>query len=347
MTEPLRSGEQPLVSVIMPAYNAERYLNEAVESILCQTFRDFELIVIDDCSTDGSLAILKSFAARDERVSLLENAQNLGVTPTLNHGIQAARGEYIARMDADDISLPDRLEKQVTFLQANPEIGLISGREVAIDSAGRELEGDFNVTVEPGCIHWLLHFTNPITHPAVMGRKALYEQAGGYDPEILYAEDYDLWQRMSQFCLLSNLPDVLIKKRTHTESIGVTRRETMIRSHKLMQQRALSRLLGRPVLLEEVAALRARSAALPPRQTLNMLRECRDCFFSQNTLSPREIRLVRQDYAFRVYRVANENRNNPGCWLPLVGSFIANPSLLKRVFKAVGRRFRNKQDADD
>lgn len=331
----------PLVSVIMPVYNAERYLSEAVESILSQTFPDFELIVIDDCSTDGSLAILKSFAERDARVRLLANAQNLGITPTLNRGIQAARGEFIARMDADDISLPERLEKQAAFLQANPTIGLISGNAEAIDVEGAATDEDFSLIVEPGYIKWLLHFTCPITHPAVMGRKALFKQAGGYDPEILYAEDYDLWQRMNQFTQLSNLPDVLIKKRAHAQTIGVTRRETMIRSHRLVQQRALSRLQGRPVSLEEVAALRARSQTIPPRQTLAMLRQARQVFLSQNALTPQEKHLVQRDYAFRVYRVANENRREPAMWPHLVRSLLLNPSLLRRVLKAIDRRARS------
>lgn len=329
---------QPMVSVIMPVYNAERYLTEAVESILRQTFRDFELIVIDDCSTDSSLAMMKSFAEGDERVRLLENAQNLGITPTLNRGIQAARGKYIARMDADDVSLPDRLEKQVAFLQANPEIGLISGDALGIDANGIEIDADYSLTVEPGYVKWLLLFTCPITHPAVMGRKALFEQAGGYDVVLQYAQDYDLWQRMSQFTQITNLPDVLVRRRVHSQSIGAAHRDEQMHSHKIVQQRALSRLLERPVSLEEVAALRSRSAAVPPRRILSMLRECRDRFFSCNAITPREKRLVRRDYAFRVYRVANENRNNPACWLPLVGSFFDNPGLLKRVSRAVGRR---------
>ena len=329
----------PLVSVIMPVYNAERYLSEAVESILSQTFADFELITIEDCSTDGSRAILKSFAEKDKRVLVLENESNLGVTPTLNRGLANAHGELIARMDADDISLPERLEKQVAFLEANPEVGLVSGDALAIDAQGSTVPEAFALIREPGYIKWLLHFTCPITHPAVMGRKEFFEQAGGYDPEILYAEDYDLWQRMSQFARLSNLPDVLIKKRAHNQTIGVTRRETMVHSHKLVQQRAFLHLLQRQVSLDEISALRARSQTIPPRQTLTMLRQARQLFLSQNVLSPREKRLVRRDYAFRVYRVANENRNNPTCWLPLVYSFILNPSLFRRVFRALGRRF--------
>lgn len=295
--------------------------------------------MIDDCSTDGSLAILKSFAERDARVRLLENAQNLGITPTLNRGIQAARGEFIARMDADDISLPDRLEKQAAFLQANPQIGLISGDAEAIDAEGSATDEDFSLIVEPGYIKWLLHFTCPITHPAVMGRKVLFDQAGGYDVALRYAQDYDLWQRMSQFTQITNIPDTLVQRRVHSQSIGAAHRDEQMHSHRIVQQRALSRLLGRPVSLEEVAALRARSQTIPPRQTLAMLRQARQVFLSQNALTSQEKRLVRRDYAFRVYRVANENRNKPACWLPLAYSFLLNPGLFKRVFRALGRRF--------
>jgi glycosyltransferase involved in cell wall biosynthesis len=125
-----------MVSVIMPVFNAKLYLSEAVESILSQTFADFELITIDDCSTDGSLEILKSFAEKDKRVLVLDNERNLGVTPTLNRGLATANGELIARMDADDISLPERLEKQAAFLKAHPEVGLVSGDALAIDAQG-------------------------------------------------------------------------------------------------------------------------------------------------------------------------------------------------------------------
>lgn len=332
---------QPLVSVILPVFNAERYLAEALESILLQTYPNFELIAINDCSTDESLAVLESYAVRDPRVRVLSNEQNLGITPTLNRGLQAARGELIARMDADDVSLPDRLEKRVAFLQSHPEVGLISGNAIAIDAEGNELNQDFDLTAEPGLIRWLLLFTCPIIHPAVMGCKAFFEQAGGYDPEILYAEDYDLWQRMSQYTQLSNLGEVVLKKREHSQAIGVTRREIMMRSHRLVQQRALSRLLERPVSLEEVSALRARSLSVSPKQMLDMLKECLRRFFSQNTLTPAEKRLVERDYAFRVYRVSNVNRNNPVCWLPLLGAFIANPTLIKRVSRALNRRVNN------
>lgn len=341
MSEHLSFEQQPLVSVIMPVYNAGRYLSEAVESVLSQTFTRFELIAIDDCSTDGSLAILKSFAKSDSRVRLLENERNLGITPTLNRGIQAAKGEYFARMDADDVSLPDRLEKQVAFLRAHPDIGLISSVAEAIDAEGNAIPEEFVLIIEPGYVKWLLHFTCPLTHPAVMGRKTLFDQAGGYDPEILYAEDYDLWQRMSQFTKLSNLPDVLIKKRVHAQTIGVTRRETMIYSHRLVQQRAFSRLLERQVTLEEITALRARSKTVAPNQTLALLRQARAVFLAQNTLTPQEKRLLERDFAFRMYRVANENRKNPSCWLPLLTALAKNPSLFQRVSRAVERRLKS------
>ena len=333
---------QPLVSVIMPVYNAERYLGEAVESILSQTFADFELIAIDDCSTDGSLAILKSFAEKDKRVLVLENERNLGVTPTLNRGLAIAHGELIARMDAVDVSLPERLEKQAAFLEAHPEIGLVSGDAVAIDAEGCAIPEAFALIREPGYIKWLLHFTCPITHPAVMGRKALFEQAGGYDPALRYAQDYDLWQRMSHFTHITNIPDTLVGRRVHSQSIGAAHRGEQMHSHKLVQQRAFSRLLKQQVSMDEISALRTRSQTAAPRQTLAMLRQARQLFLSQNALTAREKGLVRRDYAFRVYRVANENRNNPTCWLPLVYAFLLSPGLFRRVFRALGRRIQTK-----
>ncbi len=335
----------PLVSVVIPVFNAQAYIAEAVESILAQTYTHFELILIDDASTDGTLEILQRYAAQDARIRLLINERNLNITPTLNRGLQEARGELIARMDADDISLPDRLEKQVAFLQSHPEIGLISGRALAIDAKGEVIPDEFSLIREPGVIRWLLHFTCPITHPAVMGRLDLFLQAGGYDPEIPFAEDYALWQKMSTFTNLSNLEDFLIKKRAHNQSIGVTRRETMMHSHMLVQQRAISVLLNRPVDLEEIRGLRNLSKSVPPKDSIALIKRCHAAFLAQNTLTPREKRLVARDCAFRIYRIANFNRRDKAFWGDLALSFIKNPALLGRVGKALGRRLQGKSQS--
>lgn len=334
----LKTEALPLVSVITPVYNGEAFLADSIQSILDQTYPNFELIIINDASTDSSLQIIRSFAEKDPRILVVENQKNLNVSISSNIGLDLARGEYVARMDQDDISLPCRLEKQVNFLQSNPQIGLVSGKALTIDSTGKEIPNNYSNIIEPGFIKWLLNFTCPINHPASMGRKELILKAGKYDPLINCAEDYDLWQRLSRITLLSNLRDILIKKRVHSKSIGSNQSKKMMNDHMLVQQRAFSCLLDRPVSLDEISALRSKVPGVSPRQSLGMLADAHHRFLAQNQFTRLEKRLVNQDYAFRVYRVANMYRHLPVLWPALIKSFLVNPSLFSRVTRSLSRR---------
>ena len=182
------------ISVVMSAYNAEKYLREAMDSILTQTFADFQLIVIDDKSTDASGGILKEYAARDARVVVLENEENMGLTKSLNRGLSIARGEYIARMDADDISVPDRFQKQVDFLDSHPDYSFVSCIGRYIDEDGKEEQLRlFPETNEE--IYAMMPKVDAVMHPGVMFRREDIAKIGNYCEDFRVVQDYDLWFR--------------------------------------------------------------------------------------------------------------------------------------------------------
>ncbi|WP_051372769.1 glycosyltransferase [Thermosynechococcus sp. NK55a] len=200
----------PLVSVLMPVFNAERYVAEAIESILRQSFQDFEFIIIDDGSTDGSLDILKRYAARDPRIRLVSR-ENRGLVATLNEGIGLARGQWVARMDADDVALPERLALQVKHLEATKAD--FCGGAVACFGDWRAL-WRYPLTHE-ACEVRLL-FEVPFAHPTVMGRREAFDRLR-YQPEFVLAQDYDLWQRAwAAGYRLVNVPEIVLRYRVHT-----------------------------------------------------------------------------------------------------------------------------------
>ena len=191
----------------MPVYNAERFLREAVESILSQTFTDFEFLIIDDGSTDGSAALLKSYT--DPRLCLVQNSVNLGLTATLNRGLKEARGEYVARMDADDVSLPERFAKQVTFLDRHPKIGIVGVWAQAFGDASFRIPHP----PAPETIRAKLLFDSALVHPAVLMRRSFLEAHSLRYQPLGHFEDYELWQRAARLFPLANIPETLFRYR--------------------------------------------------------------------------------------------------------------------------------------
>jgi len=209
----------PTVSALMPVYNAEPYLAEAVESILGQTFADFEFLIVNDGSTDRSGAILERYAARDRRIRLTSRP-NTGYTVALNQLLDLASGEFVARMDADDVALPQRLARQVDYLRAHRDVVCVGSAVHMIDAAGRFLRNG-----HPGMDHEAIQQRAlagdcPLNHPSVMMRRAAVEAVGGYHAEFEPAEDLDLWLRLGEVGRLVNLPEVLMKYRQHVASFS-------------------------------------------------------------------------------------------------------------------------------
>ena len=229
----------PKISVIMPAYNAEKYIKEAIDSILSQTYGDFELIVLNDCSKDRTEEIILSY--RDDRIVYLKNPQNMGVAATLNRGLAAARGEYIARMDADDISLPQRFEKQVAFLDAHPEIAVLGTNCETFDESGPLYTG-WSAT-DPAQMKVDLLFSCGLAHPSVMMRREVVQSLGGYDLEFEGMEDYDLWCRVAESHGVTTLADILFRYRVHSGQVTKNPSEKYMARLRRLKMRQLS-LLG-------------------------------------------------------------------------------------------------------
>jgi glycosyltransferase involved in cell wall biosynthesis len=241
--DPQRPGK-PLVSVILPVYNAEEHLAEAIESVLRQTHADFELLIINDGSTDGSLEIIELYAREDPRIRVIDRA-NRGLIATLNEGITEARGEYIARMDADDISMPERFARQVDWLTRNAGCVLVGASFILIDESGRE-DRTWHCFVNDVTIRHALPAEGCIPHPTAMFRGSAVIQVGGYRDAYVAAEDYDLFRRLVHVGELHNLAEPLLYKRESERQVSATLADTQVRSadrirNEIWQDRRLSR----------------------------------------------------------------------------------------------------------
>jgi glycosyltransferase involved in cell wall biosynthesis len=213
----------PAISIILPAFNSASFLKDAIESVLQQTFTDFELIVINDGSTDNSEAIICSFT--DPRIIYSNNEKNQGLIFTLNKGIDMARGAYIARMDADDICLPNRLAIQKQWLDTHPETAVVASLVEFIDEHN-QTTGQWkldNKTTTASAIRRILPFENCIAHPSIMARKSILQNYK-YNPLQRNIEDYDLWLRLvADGYTIEKVPQVLLQYRTHPSSITVSK----------------------------------------------------------------------------------------------------------------------------
>ncbi|MBD2362800.1 glycosyltransferase [Anabaena minutissima FACHB-250] len=210
----------PSITVLMPVYNGEIYLREAIDSILDQTFQDFEFLIINDGSTDSTREIICSYD--DPRIRLIDNDCNLGLTRSLNKGLKLAEGEFIARQDADDVSEPERLAKQVAFLETHPEVALVGTWYKDIDPQGKLIEKR-NLPCNSTQIRWEILFYCPFVHSAVMFHKnSIAEQIGFYNEAYSYAQDYDLWWRIARRLQIVNLNEYLVNLRINPSSMTVT-----------------------------------------------------------------------------------------------------------------------------
>ncbi len=208
--------DKPLVSVVIPCYNAEKYVEMAIRSIMNQTYTNLEILIIDDCSKDSTYEILENLAKYDKRIILEKNEQNLKIVKTLNKLVLKANGKYIARMDADDISAPNRIEKQVNFLESNKDYGICGTNAWRIDCNNRMI-GKSLLPTEDNEIKIVSDFFCVFYHPSVMIRSELYKK-NLYREEYLYAEDMELWQRLLKVTKGKNLKEKLFYYRIISSS---------------------------------------------------------------------------------------------------------------------------------
>jgi len=203
----------PTITCIMPAYNAEKYIKEAIESILNQTYSDFEFIIIDDGSSDNTPNIIEEYANKDGRIVYLANEENKGISYTRNRGLAAAKGKYIAVMDADDIAEVERFEKQVEYMEENEDIGVLGSAHIIINENNENGQTVVMPAEDREIRVYALH-GSPISNPTAMIRKSVIDENNlRYDEEYDGAEDYELWQRMTKITKFHNLPEVFMRCR--------------------------------------------------------------------------------------------------------------------------------------
>ena len=230
------------ISVIMSVYNGEAYLAEAIDSVLAQSFKDFELIVINDCSTDKTAELLEDYASRDARVKVHTNEVNLRLPSSLNKAISLAEGKYIARMDADDICLPDRLEKQYAFMEEHPDVSLSSCRFMTLKN-GVISSGGCGGKTDNESIKALLLVTNPILHPGIIAKADVIRELG-YDKNFTCTEDMELWSRFVMADQKIEIqPEYLMIYRLHDKQITETTRERQRGEVVAIQKRYYGKLL--------------------------------------------------------------------------------------------------------
>lgn len=219
----LMASPAPEVSVVMAVYNERPYLKKSIQSVLDQTFGDFEFIIVNDGSTDGSKEVLDQFEQSDDRIRLVHQ-ENRGIVASSNRGLGMARGKYIARMDGDDINLPERFERQVNFLEVNPEVGIVGTQIERIDADGDVKEDwERSFPTDPEVVSWRLLFYNCLCHASMMARRSVLEDLGGYAEWATHAEDYELFTRAVLRTRLMNLNDTLFRRRWHGGSVTVNR----------------------------------------------------------------------------------------------------------------------------
>lgn len=207
----------PKVTVLMSVYNGQKYLREAIDSILNQTFRDFEFLIINDGSTDRTAEILQSY--HDPRIKIINNEKNIGLIESLNKGLELAKCEYIARMDADDISMPNRLSTQYAYMKSNPDLAICASSYEQIDENGNTIK---TIKGYLGCeqLYYFLTFANFLAHSTVLLKKSIVLKLKGYDDRVLHAEDYDLWYRVSRVGKIIQTDEILLKLRIHQDRIS-------------------------------------------------------------------------------------------------------------------------------
>lgn len=226
---------KPLVSVLMPCYNAEKHVEQALRSIMNQTYDNLEIITINDCSTDKTREILISLADIDRRIKVIDNETNLRLIATLNKGISLCNGAYIARMDADDISLPERIEKEVFFLEKNKDIDIVSTLFYAFPSSNPSKRSLHHNPSKPEELQAYMLFKSGICHPASMIRKRVFTELGlKFENQYLHVEDYALWSKAIYKTKIANITEPLLLYRVHENQVSSLNEQLQTENKKLV-----------------------------------------------------------------------------------------------------------------
>jgi glycosyltransferase involved in cell wall biosynthesis len=322
------------ISILISVHNGERYLMQALDSLLNQTFANLEIIVVNDASTDGTAHILEDYARRESRISLFFNSKNLGLAHSLNRGLDQARGQYIARMDADDISLPARLEKQFAFMENHPEVGVLGTAVEVIDSAGQVI-GQRIYPPDPIVIRWRLAFENPLCHPTVMIRRSLLQDAP-YNSNLHTSQDYDLWCRLGLITSFSNLPQPLLRFRKHGANVTYTKGGEQRENSLRISQNYIQHFLGTLTPDEVVNDLWERRP-LSSKQTLEtvqLMEGLARAILAETTWSEAERKVLRRHVARWIFERARNESSEGLEWRMVWKSARMDPlDLIQRLKK--------------
>lgn len=329
----------PAITVLMTVFNAEAYLESSLRSILDQTFRDFEFLIVDDGSCDGSVEILQRWARKDARIRLLLNTTNKGQTPCLNEGIDAARARWIARQDADDLSHPRRLELQMAAIQSQPSLGLVGTNGWLIDGQG-SFRGLINAPVGGVGVQWSSLFYNPFLHSSVCFRKEAAVAVGSYDSALRIAQDYTLWLRIMEKHPAENLPERLLTYRVHASSLSnegraTTRREADAACRRALQQWKLGDF-EQDAAVELLAAFREGDAQLDRGAFWELHGRLFGAFIKQERLTGEEPAL-RQANALLHWKLAGSLGRSLPALKEFADALACSPELVTRL--AAGRLF--------
>jgi glycosyltransferase involved in cell wall biosynthesis len=296
-------AETPLVSVLIPVYNGAKYVAQAIESVVWQTLMDWELILIDDGSTDDTLAILESYAGQDKRIRLFPQ-EHRGLVAALNHGLALVRGRYLARLDADDLCLPERLEAQVACLEARPELVILGSAIQSMDQDGAS-GTTYCMALHDTLIRGTMIFGNPFVHSSVMLRNETLKKNGlTFDPQAVGAEDYELWSRLIACGEGMNLDRVLICRRMHSGQISFLESDIGNATAVRVTQQALARL-GFEVTFDQAASLRSWQHWTPTIESdqqldlFDRLFDILEAFGHQPGLDEFQLRMIRARWLLR------------------------------------------------
>lgn len=320
----------PRVSVLMPVYNCEAYIRESVESILSQTFTNFEFLIIDDYSQDGTYEYLQTLT--DPRIKLIRKPANSGYAKSLNMGLDMARGEYIARMDGDDIALPERFAKQVTFMDQHLGV-VVAGTCYKV--LGTDAVVQMPLSFEAAKMVALMQV--PVAHPTVfMRRSVLVKNQLRYDEKLEPTEDYDLWTRVMENGRIENLPDVLLLYRRHSEQESITKLNRLIEAAVSIRERQLSKLLNfadKPYDVLFAIAVLTKQAIPVSAGSLKLLRQLlTDMYESNSSTKVYDEHLLyqylRNTWVFYIVQFNNPRLKDAGMLLQMVGNNVTRMGLV-------------------
>jgi glycosyltransferase involved in cell wall biosynthesis len=274
----------PLVSVLMTVFNAEKYLANSIESICHQTFRDWEFLIVDDASTDDSVKIAEEYALKDQRIRVIQNDLNKGQTACLNQGLNEARGKWIARQDADDLSLPTRLEQQIKCVAHYPTLALVGSCGFMIDSLDH-LVGLLDVPLRQEVIYWSAPIANPFLHTSVLFQRDIVRFLGGYDTTYHIAQDYDLWGRLlAGGYETKNLSERLICYRHLSHSLSQNNQQQTFQEISIISERLAKEIFREALSYEERALLQGWRSSSEQIAFWNLYRKLSYSLIQENIL---------------------------------------------------------------